>query len=255
MVPKEEQEAPRSQRYTSRYSETVKAEANSKKSPGKLYGPKGGVKPDPKQYVKKGHGETIRPKKSVKKEVASPTVLVPKPEPRLPAEIQRKVPRHNETAKLAPRTTKDYVRSNFQETTSISPRKNTPKYIDKPGGTGGRHNIQPSYSSKPTYGKTPKYLTQRKQELQTARDQQQSAALESDETKSMQQISPQEHQDILNGLKANLDLVQKEYQGLSMVTDTISKKQRRKRLEAEIGQLEADISKLERYQQIFVDTG
>ncbi len=46
--------------------------------------------------------------------------------------------------------------------------------------------------------------------------------------------------------------VQKEYLGLSMVADTASKKARKKRLEEQLAQLEADIAKIESHAVILV---
>eukprot|EP00039_Didymoeca_costata_P019801 m.338989 g.338989 ORF g.338989 m.338989 type:complete len:271 (+) comp18622_c0_seq1:79-891(+) len=262
LLPREEQEEERGTRYTSRFSETVKQEAEEKKSPGKLFGPKGGAKPDSTRYLKKGQGETLKKlsiKKSPQKKV-EPTPLAPNPEPRLPSAVRRNVPRHDETAKLAPRTTKNYLKTNYKELKQTTPRKNTPKYIDKPGGSGGRHKLEtsgmmPTYSSKPTYGKTPKYIQTLKEKQKAKESALQTQQLQTQESNSLRLLSEEERLQILSGLRKNLDILTHEFQGLSMITDTAPKKARRNRLEGKINELEADIQRLERYQQIYIDTG
>ncbi len=49
-----------------------------------------------------------------------------------------------------------------------------------------------------------------------------------------------------------MGVVQREYLGLSMVADTSSKKARKKMLEEQLAQLEADIAKIERHSVILV---
>lgn len=57
---------------------------------------------------------------------------------------------------------------------------------------------------------------------------------------------------MLAGLKYNWQTLKKEYQGLSVVTDTSAKKLRKTRMEAQLEQLEQDINKIERHQIIYV---
>ena len=54
------------------------------------------------------------------------------------------------------------------------------------------------------------------------------------------------------GLKQNWEDLNRQYQGLSMVTDNITKKHRKERLEHAMRQLENHIGMLERYTTIYV---
>ena len=69
---------------------------------------------------------------------------------------------------------------------------------------------------------------------------------------AMKQLTEDERQGILNGLKSNWEEIHKEYQGLSVVTDTAPKKNRKERMEAQMKQLERDIESLERHRVIYI---
>ena len=51
-------------RHTSKHAGRVREEVKSVKHEGKLYGPTKDIKPNPKTFMKKGHGNTIRAKAS-----------------------------------------------------------------------------------------------------------------------------------------------------------------------------------------------
>jgi len=57
---------------------------------------------------------------------------------------------------------------------------------------------------------------------------------------------------IISGLKANWEEIHHQYQGLSVVTDTAPKKNRKERMEAEMNQLEKDIDLLEKHSNIYI---
>lgn len=53
-------------------------------------------------------------------------------------------------------------------------------------------------------------------------------------------------------MKKNWDDLHKQYQGLSVVTDTISKKARKEWMESQMRQLEHDIDTIERHRIVYV---
>ena len=57
---------------------------------------------------------------------------------------------------------------------------------------------------------------------------------------------------LLAGLKANWQEMNHQYQGLSVVTDTIAKRTRKERLETEMQQLEKDIELVERHRCLYI---
>lgn len=66
------------------------------------------------------------------------------------------------------------------------------------------------------------------------------------------QVSEDERRELLQGLRANMADLQRDYLGLSVVADTASKKTRKKQMEDQLAQLEADIAKVERHAVILV---
>lgn len=69
---------------------------------------------------------------------------------------------------------------------------------------------------------------------------------------AMRCLTSEERQAILQGLKANWGEIHEQYQGLSVVTDTAPKKNRKERMEAEMKQLERDIETIEKHRVIYI---
>lgn len=249
--------------HTSKYNATVKAEAAASKKTGALFGPKGGVKPSTQKFLKKGDGVTLkvtsRASQSKSRGSYEPTVLAPAITERTPAAVRNFVPRHTEKATLAPRSTKEFVKTNRIEAVGATVRRAPSAYIDRVSGTGARFAKETSgltakYSRSSGYGKTPKYLTQRKAEMEAAAQAQAEQEQANASGNGLHQITPDERATILEGLKANWESLHREYQGLSMFTDTTPKKTMRNNMEAQLNQLEADINRFERHKVIYVDT-
>ena len=76
---------------------------------------------------------------------------------------------------------------------------------------------------------------------------------ESFEKGQMKKIEGEERQEILDGLKQNWEELHREYQGLSVITDTPAKKARKEKMEANMKQLEKDIEIMERHSIIYVE--
>jgi len=256
LIPQEQRYEATTFKHTSCHATRVQKEVADSKAEGKLYGPTKDIRPNPKTFMKKGHGDTLRSKaaKPYVPERKQQTILAPAPTKRMSKELRNFVPRHTETANMAPASNKDFIVTNRKEMKDAPPAKVTAAYIDKPAGTGARFGVEnsglvPKYTKKATYGKTPKYLTKRKEAL-TSQPVTQRMQPES----HIRQISEDERMQILSGLRMNWEQIHREYQGLSMFTDTIPKKTKRNNMEARLNQLEADINRFERHGAIFVDT-
>ena len=98
----------------------------------------------------------------------------------------------------------------------------------------------------------PVYLTKRKEEVEQAQEEYDAYIAEHFRRGAMKQLSGGERNDILNGLKTNWEQLHHEYQGLSVVTDTAPKKNRKERMEAEMKQLERDIETIEKHRVIYI---
>ena len=102
------------------------------------------------------------------------------------------------------------------------------------------------------FGRVPVYLNKRKEEISQAQEEYNAYIAEHFRRGAMNQLSPSEREEILRGLKENWEQLHHEYQGLSVVTDTAPKKNRKERMEAEMKQLERDIETIEKHKLIYI---
>ena len=96
------------------------------------------------------------------------------------------------------------------------------------------------------------YLAKRTQEMARAQQEYDSYVADHFRAGAMKQLTEAERADILDGLKTNWERIQHEYQGLSVVTDTVLKKNRKERMEADMRQLERDIESIEKHTVIYI---
>jgi len=203
----------------------------------------------PSSFLKKGTGTSPVRTTGLQKAESSPE---------RPGVTKPPVPRHDELAPLAERTSRNFIQDNTLDVLRTVPKKPEPVMMDQTRGAGGRTLLEPSglvpkYSVKDTYGKVPSYLTQRKEEeMRTMKDHEARVSAMS-KAGAPRQLTSEERQSLLDGLKANWTQLHRDYQGLSVVVDTESKKQRKKSMEARLAQLEADIQRVERHPVIYVE--
>ena len=70
--------------------------------------------------------------------------------------------------------------------------------------------------------------------------------------KEAMKLSQEEKENILQGLRTNWSTVNQTYQGLSLLTDTLFKRQRKAKVEAQLNQLEKFIQMLEQHTVIYI---
>lgn len=102
------------------------------------------------------------------------------------------------------------------------------------------------------FGEVPIYLTKRKEEVKRAQEEYDHYIAEHFKRGALRQLTEDERKAILDGLKANWEDIQDQYQSLSVVTDTYPKKQRKERMEAQMKQLERDIELIESHKIIYI---
>lgn len=126
-----------------------------------------------------------------------------------------------------------------------------PKYA-----TQKRHNEQKCLEPKEDFGKVPKYLKHIKNDIEAEYNYIASLQqAEEDANKpAVAQMSEEERQGLIEGLKARWEQVNTEYQAGTHITklDTIGKIKRKEKYEAELSQIEKDIERLNR-RNILVD--
>jgi hypothetical protein len=102
------------------------------------------------------------------------------------------------------------------------------------------------------YGETPQYVVRRKDEMQKAQDEYDAYVAEHFRRGAMRQVTAEERQALIDGLKDNWEQLHSDFLQLSVVIDTIPKKHRKERLEAEMKQLERDVELLETHPIIYI---
>jgi hypothetical protein len=230
LIPREERTVEKAPRYVSKHATRVRQEEKSKKKSGATMGPVHKDPPSTKTFLKKGTGGAGA---TVRKTVAKSS---PKAQ-RKPA-----VPRHTERPVMGLKTQRNYLKDNAVNAVTAKPGTQR-----KGGSAKGKQ-----FSQRKDYGKTPAYLTKRKED--EARAQQEYAEYVAHVQAQGQpyEVPADERQEILDGLKSNWEMLHKEFLGLSVTTDTAPKKQRKFELEQRLSQLESDINKIERHRIILV---
>ena len=229
-------------RYKSIHADRVQKHLRTNKMQTKTMGLAKVPQPDTQNYLKKN--TTVKPpKRCPSDEFERDTTQKPP------------VPRHDEPPIMGTKTDKNFIKSNAMENMNSTAKKSDPKYVDSPSGTS--HTLDPSglvpkYVMKKEYGKVPGYLERRKDEQIQAQESYDHFVIEQQKAGALKQLSDKDRQAVIDGLKKNWEDLYKQYQGLSVVTDTAPKKARKERLEAEMKRLEKDIEVMEGHKIIYV---
>ncbi|EGD76017.1 hypothetical protein PTSG_00725 [Salpingoeca rosetta] len=246
LIPREEVAPPKQKRYVSQHANKARQEYKSKKEAGRTMGPPAVQAGDTSRFLKRGEGKgggRVQRAAPQKREQAK------KPKPR--------VPKATEKPPMGLRTKKDFIKDNAVKTMTTQPPRTKPMMLDTAAGKGQKMDLEesglvPKYTKKKTFGKTPAYLTKRREEEDRAQAEYEEYVRAMQQQGAYYEVSQQERDELLHGLKTNWEQLHKEYQGLSVIADTAPKRQRRNDMEARLAQLEADIAKIERHSTILV---
>jgi len=242
LLPKEHFEAQKQARYISRSHGTVKTESKSNRHECKTMGPAKVHTNAPVEFLKKHEKEPVLPDKTGFAYVDA--------DRKRPA-----VPKKDDLPIMGLKTTKNFITQNAVENIMSVPKKAEKNYVD--ARSGDKHSLEtsglePKFIHKKEFGQVPTYLTKRKDEIQRAQEDYDAYVAEHFRRGAMKSLSEPERMDIMNGLKTNWEKLHHEYQGLSVVTDTAPKKNRKERMEAEMKQLERDIELIEKHRVIYI---
>ncbi|XP_071340802.1 enkurin isoform X2 [Trachinotus anak] len=224
----------------SKFRPTVVLEKNSTKDAMRTMGPAKVEVPSPDKYLKKHSKEPKLPEKTQGSKDAHRIWTAKKPA----------VPARTENPPMVIHTKRDFIK-----TTTVVPMKPQPTCVDTNKGHKQRlenSGLVPEYIKKKDYGEVPEYLLQRSEEERRAQEQYDNFVKEQKEQGAMKHLSDEERQAVVEGLKKSWDELHHEYQGLSLVTDTLSKKAHKERLERAMKQLENDINLFERFKTIYI---
>jgi len=228
--------------YSSKFRQNVKCEYSSGKAGHKTMGPAKVTAPQPTDFLKKHEKEPQLPKKE---EFKYPDADRSKPS----------VPKPDDTPLMGLKTTKNFITTNAVENITAVPKLPAKKFVDTKKGDVQNlipSGYEPVFVHKKDFGEVPMYLTKRKEEVKRAQEEYDQYISEQIKRTALRQLSPDERQAIIDGLKANWEDIQDQYQGLSVVTDTAPKKNRKERMEAQMKQLERDIELFEKHKVIYI---
>lgn len=193
----------------------------------------------PTEFLKIGNGIRPDPVTLNHKCYRRNIPAVPKPQPK---RIQSAPP-------------KNFQRKNIQQITALTSRKPNPRYVDTCRGDFHdlkKSGLTPVYVKHPTFGRVPKYLKKRIKELEM--DEEIGRQKEINQQPLCRYVKQTERENVLNGLRYNWNDLQRKYQGLSIITDTLTKKMRKLTIESQLKQLEKDILLIEQNPHIYVYT-
>lgn len=242
LIPREEVKQHKPPRHASKFKSSVKAETTQNLGEYKTMGPAKVATRPPDDYLKKHAKEPVLPDKT--------KFTYPDEARRRPA-----VPRRDDQPLMGLKTTKDFITTNAVENIMSVPKKPEKNFVDTRGGDKqplDPSGLEPKYIHKKDFGKTPVYLTKRNQEMIRAQEEYDAYVAEHFKRGAMKQVEEAQRQQILAGLKENWEQLHHEYQGLSVVTDTAPKKNRKERMEAEMKQLERYIELIEKHKVIYI---
>ncbi|XP_013027492.2 enkurin [Anser cygnoides] len=241
LLPRLQERPAKPPRYISTFRPSVKHETEKSKAQWKTMGPAKVAVPSPKNFLKKHSKEPKLPAR--KKEQDSK---------KLPA---LSVPLRTDHPVMGIQSKKNFINTNAVAAITGLPKKPQPIYVDRRQGdkylleTSG---LVPKYIKKKDYGITPKYVTRRTEEMKRAQKEHETHVLEYLKEKAMKQLSDEERENLLQGLKKNWEEVHHEFQCLSVEIDTIPKKLRKEKLESQMKQLEHDIDVIEKHKVIYI---
>jgi len=240
LIPQEYIKPKKQPRYQSKFKAAAKIDAKEGKTAKKSLGPAKLPVESPDKFLKKGTGA---PRLPTPKKFTYPNADKLKPE------IPKDKPLHGI------QSNKNFVNTNAVENIMSVARKPVPQYVDSPKGS--THKLEPSglvpkYRNREDYGEVPEYIKQRNAEVKQAQKEYDEYVRERMRQGAMQQLKDGERAGMIEGLKKNWEELQHEYLSLSVVTDTISKRYRKERIETEMRQLERDIDLIERHKVIYI---
>ncbi|KAK7109176.1 enkurin-like [Littorina saxatilis] len=242
LLPEEERKEEKPKRYTSKFRQTAKEEYAGGRGNYRTMGQAKVPVPTTDSYLKKHEKEPVLPRKE---EFHYPDEAYNRPP----------VPGRTNQPLMGLKTNKNFITTNAVENITSVPKKPAKKFVDTKNGDA--HNLipsglQPVFVHKKNFGEVPVYLNKRNEEVKRAQEEYDAYVSEHFRRGALRSLTNDERQIIIDGLKANWEDVHERYQGISVVTDTTPKKNRKERMEAHMKQLEKDIEMFEKFTTIYI---
>ncbi|XP_065200699.1 enkurin [Planococcus citri] len=149
---------------------------------------------------------------------------------------------------------KNHVKSNIEFVKNITFKEKRHIMQDSNNGhcqDSVQAGLELRYVFKKEYGKTPRYIRRNRYLIEKMKKVEQDANKVPEP--SMRYVEDEEKDAVLDGLKANLKEAEKQFLSLPIVTDTLSKRNRKMYLENLMLKLQQDIETLERHDIIVLN--
>ncbi|OAF67525.1 hypothetical protein A3Q56_04736 [Intoshia linei] len=230
--------------YKSIYNQSVKQAYNRNKKNMSTMGDLKFSGRDPKDFLKKNLSKYEREKLTKFK--------YPDQNNRKP-----KIPKKSEKPIMGITTRKNFVKKNAIENIMIVPKKPAHNVVDQRNGQ--KQNINKAglikqYILKNEYGKLPKYLKKFNENCKLQKEYFDKITQEKLDQSSLKKISQENRTRLLDSLKKTWENYYSTYQTISVITDTVPKKQRKEYLENQMKRLEREIEHIESYPIIYIST-
>jgi len=241
LIPKPEINPPKMAIYQSKFKEMVIDESVKPKKDHRTMGYAKEPVPKPNEFLKAHMREPQLPEpKEFKRDDRR---KAPLPDPK------------TDQPKLGLKTNKNFVSQNAVDAIMAVTKKPERNLVDT--RKGNKFNLDasglaPIYIKKKDFGSVPSYVIKRKEEMTKAQEDYDNFVSEYFKKGALRTMSIDEREAILDGLKKSWDEIHHEYQLLSVMIDTIPKRQKKERLELEMKRLEKDIDLLDRHQVIYI---
>lgn len=242
LIPREYHAHEKAPRHTSKFRGNVSSETKANLKGHKTLGQAKVPLRGPEEFLRKREGEPKLPAKTAFKYDDDSQKRPP-------------VPRAEDAPVMGIKTNKNFITQNAVSNIMSVPKRPEKNHVDTKKGDKQPlelSGLAPKYVNKKDYGETPEYLAKRNAEIKKAQEEYDAYVAEHFRRGAMQQLSREEREAILDGLKSNWEKIHHEYQGLSVVTDTAPKKHRKERMENGMKQLERDIEMIEKHTTIYI---
>ncbi|XP_027758868.1 enkurin [Empidonax traillii] len=226
-------------RFISKLRTFVKHEAEKNKSKWKTMGPAKVAVPSPNDFLQKHSKKPkLAPRKKEQDGKKEPALSVP-----------------GRTYRPVIRIKKNFININALAVIKGVPKK--PRHFCVDSRQGDKYLLEPSglvpkYIKKKDYGVTPKYVTQRNEEIRREEEEREAKVVEELKKRAMKHLSDEEKTSILQALKKNWEELNREFQCLPVLTDTRYKKMHKAEVEMKLKQLEHDIEALEKHKWVYI---
>ncbi|CAG9759339.1 unnamed protein product [Ceutorhynchus assimilis] len=211
--------------------------------------------PNPQNYLRKSSGKPSYTSKTPQKEkkMCRKMMLPHKSETPFARELICAHKIHKKNV----HSTKNFIKDNVTFVRNMKAKEPEHKVVVDKAGTviqpeaGG---LEPVYIKKSIFGQAPNYLKKLRklQELEYRMKKDHTGNRSSSTLLNCKCVTEDEREQLLRGLKQNWEELQKIYQRLPIFTDTIPKKNKKAKLEADLKQLENDITLLEKHPYVYV---